>query len=160
MRTKELAKHVQDSVEEDLTLHYRVTDTTEFLNRLFPVEKTDLDSILEYMKDKEFYNSETRRWTGFPDLTRQESESTEMKKPKEDALYGPFSQIAEAIRVFAEKRRRSTSEMGASKWVDYHSQSPKTPNSNAAKLRPDVIFALRAVAEQTVSKDSQVRTMF
>jgi len=52
LKTKELAQDVQDAVEEDLSLHYRVTDsdTIDSLNRLLPVEKTKLDAILEHMK--------------------------------------------------------------------------------------------------------------
>ncbi len=167
LKTKEQAQEVQDAVEEDLTIHYRVTDTMDFLNRLLPVEKTKLDAILEHMKAEELYDSKSRRWKGFSDPTRQESGSKEKKKPKgkkgpkENALYGAFCRIAEAIRVFIEEKGLgSSSEMGPSKWVDYHSQSPKTPDSNAAQLRPDVLFALRAVAEQTVLKDFQVRTTF
>jgi len=177
-KTKELAQDVQDAVEEDLTIHYRVTDTMDFLDRLLPVEKTKLDAILEHMKAEKLYDSKSRRWKGFPDpTTRQESGSKEKKKPKgkkgekgrkeekkpkENALYGAFCRVAEAIRVFIEEGKGlgSTSEMGASKWVDYHSKSPKTPDGNAAQLRPDVLFALRSVAEQTVLKDSQVRTTF
>lgn len=174
-KTKELTQDVQNAVEEGLTIHYRVTDTMDFLNRLLPVEKTKLNAILEHMEAEELYDSKSRRWKGFSDPTRQESGLKETKpkgkkgqkgpkeekKPKENALYGAFFRIAEAIRVFIEEKGLgSTSEMGASKWVDYHSQSPKTPDSNVAQLRPDVLFALRAVAEQTVLKDLQVRTTF
>ena len=138
----------------------------DFLNRLLPVEKTKLDAILEHMEAEKLYDSKSRRWQGFSDPTHQESGLKEKKKPKgkkgqkgpkeekkpkENSLYGAFCRIAEAIRVFIEEKGLgSISEMGASKWVDYHSQSPKTPDSNAAQLRPDVLFALRAVAEQTV----------
>jgi hypothetical protein len=143
----------------------------DFLNRLLPVEKTKLDAILKHMKDEKLYDSKSRRWKGFSDPTRESGSKKkgrkgqkgpkEEKKPKEKALYGAFCRIAEAIRVFIEEKGLgSTSEMGASKWVDYHSQSPKTPSRNAAQLRPDVLFALRAVAEQTVLKDFQVRTTF
>jgi len=157
MKTNELSQDVQDAVEQDFTLHYRVADTTQFLDRLLPVKKSTVDAILQQMKKNKLYDSQTQRWNGFPDPTRQGSET---KKPKENSLYGPFCAIAEAIREFVEARGRpSGSEMGSSKWVDYHSKSPKSSDSKAAKLRPDALFALRAVAEQTVLMESQVRTL-
>ena len=155
MKTNELAQDVLDAVEEDLTLHYRVTETSEFLNRLLPVGKKMLDAILLHMIGEKLYDTHTRRWRGFPEHTR---ESRKEKKPKENALYGPFCEIAEAIRKFVESR--TSSQMGATQWIDYHSKSPKTPYSNAAQLRPDALFALQAVAEQTVLKEAQVRTPF
>jgi len=81
LETKELAQDVQDAVEEDLTIHYRVTDTMDFLNRLLPVEKTILDAILKHMKAEELYDSKSRRWKGFSDPMHQESGSKK-KKPK------------------------------------------------------------------------------
>ena len=160
MKTKEVAQDVQDEVELDFTLHYRVTDTTQFLDRLLPVKKSTLDAILQHMKDKQMYDSQTQRWKGIPGHTRQES-GKKTKKPKESSLYGPFCAIAEAIREYVEARvRPSASEMGSSKWVDYHSKSPKSFDSKSAQLRPDALFALQAVAEQTVLIESQVRTLF
>src|SRR6266540_439614 len=102
MKTRELAQDVQDAVEQDFTLHYRVTDTKQFLDRLLPVEKTTVNAILQYMKKEQFYDSQTQRWTGFPDPTRQERGSKskkkkKKKKSKETSLYGPFCAIAEAI---------------------------------------------------------------
>ena len=160
MKTKELVQDVQDEVEADFTLHYRVTDTKQFLDKLLPVEKSTIDQILQHMKDEQIYDSQTQRWTGFPDPTRQESR-LEKKKPKENSLYGPFCAIAEAIRTFAEKQARSSvSGMGTTKWVDYHSKSPRSWDSRAAQLRPDALFALQAIAERTVLKKSQVRIRF
>lgn len=161
MKTKELAQDVQDDVEEDFTLHYRVTDTDQFLKKLLPVEQATLDAVLLYMtNDEKLYDATTNRWTGFPDPTCQESGATkkEKKKLKEKSLYGPFCAIAEAVRGFLEKRR-TASQMGDTKWVDYHAKSPKTQDRQAALLRPDVLFALRVIAEQMALKGYQVRTL-
>ena len=73
-------------MEEDFTLHYRVTETERFLDKLLPVEATTVDTILESMKDQNLYNSQTQRWVAFPDPTHRESESKEKKKPKENLL--------------------------------------------------------------------------
>ena len=176
---KELAQDVQDAVEEDFTHHYRITDTEQFLDKLLPVEKTTLESILRDMKKQELYDSQTQRWKGFPDAP-QESESKdcnetkkgkkkndkkqkkkkdedEKKKIKEKSLYGPFCAIAEAIRGFSEKQRPTASQMGDTKWMDYHSKSPRTQDKQAAQLRPDALLALRVFTDQG---DRQVRVLF
>jgi hypothetical protein len=158
--TTTAAQDVQDVVELDFAFHYRVTDTEQFLNKLLPVEKATLDTILQYMKNKHFYNSTTQRWTGFPDATCQgskkmEEEEEKEKKPKEKSLYGPICAIAEAIRGFAEKQRSTASQMGDTKWVDYHTKSPQSQDRQGAQLRPDALFAL-----QTVLKECQVRVLF
>ncbi len=161
MKTKVLAQDVQDVVEQDFTLYYHVTDTEQFLNKLLPVEKATLDAILQYMKNKNLYDSTTQRWTGFPDPMRQESrlkeKKEEEKKPKEKSLYDLFCAIAEAIRGFAEKQRPTTLQMGDTKWVDYHTKSPQSQDRQGAQLRPDVLFALQVIADQTVLKECQVR---
>ena len=160
MKTRELALDVQDDVEGDFTLHYRVTDTDQFLKKLLPVEQATLGAVLLYMtNDEKLYDATTNRWTGFPDPTCQESGATKKeKKFKEKSLYGPFCAIAEAIHGFLEKSRPA-SQMGDTKWVDYHAKSPKTQDRQAALLRPDVVFALRVIAEQMVLKGYQVRTL-
>jgi len=154
-----MKKELSDAVELDFTPHYRVTDTTQFLDRLLPVKGSTVDAILQHMKDEQIYDSQTQRWKGFPDPTLQES-GTDSMEDEENALYGPFCAIAEAIREFVEAQvRPSASEMGSSKWVDYHSKSPKSFDNKNTQLRPDAIFALQAVAEQTGLKESQVRTL-
>jgi hypothetical protein len=105
------------------------------------------------MKDeKKLYDSQSKRWAGFPDPK---------SKFKENSLYGPFNKVAEAIRKAAEKHRTGTaSEVGSTMWADYHSRSPSTQDSQAAQLRPDALFALRFLAEHTRSKEFKVRTSF
>lgn len=164
MKTKEFAQDVQDDVEEDFTLHYRVTDTDQFLNKLLPVEQETLDAVLRYMtNDEKLYDSTTQRWKGFPDPTCEESGATkkEKKKLKEKSLYSPFCATAEAIRGFLEKQRGAASKMddtkmGDTKWVDYHANSPKSQDRQGAQLRPDALFALRVIAEQTALEGCQV----
>ena len=158
-KMKELAKDVQDAVEEDFPLHCRVTDTDAFLTKLLPVENATLDKILQYMKnEKRFYNSQTQRWKGFFDPTQQPSGSK--KTPKENSLYGPFCAIAEAIREFLENRCSCDPEMGNMKWMDYHSNSPRSQDSQAAQLRPDILLAFQAIAGQTELKETRVGVLF
>jgi len=127
MKTNELSQDVQDTVKLDFTPQYCVADTCLFLERLLPVKKSTMDTILQHMTDEQIYDSQTQRWKGFPDPTCQES-GTESMEAKENALYGLFCAIAEAISEFVEARGRpSGSEMGLSKWVDYH-------NSESAQL--------------------------
>ena len=162
MKTRELAQDVQNAVEQDFTYHYRVTDTKDFLDRLLPVRKTMLDRILRHMKEVNLYDSEKKRWKGFPEPGRRGSGSKKKekkKKSKENSMYGPLCEIAEAIRQFAEEQR-SSSEMGATKWMDYHSKSPLSENTQAAQLRPDALFAFTAIAHQTVLEECQVRVLF
>ena len=166
MKTKERAQDVEDAVEEDFTLHYRVTDTEDFLKKLLPVEATTVDAILQSMKNQGLYDSQTQRWKGFPVPTPRESGSKEKgkpkeKKPKENSLYGPFTTIAEAIRKVAETQPGfSISKMGSTKWIDYHSKSPTSQDSQAAQLRPDNLFAFQTVADFTPSNEPQVRILF
>ena len=75
--TKELAQDVQNEVEQDFTHHYRVTDTGDFLNRLHPVERTTLNRILQYTENENLVDSQTQRWTGFPDSASNREEEEE-----------------------------------------------------------------------------------
>ena len=63
MKTNELSQDVQDAVEQNFTPHYRVADTSLFLERLLPVEKSTVDTILQHMTDEQIYDSQTQRWT-------------------------------------------------------------------------------------------------
>ena len=162
MKTREFAQDVQNPVEQDFTYHYRVAETEAFLDRLLPVPKTTLDRILQHLKKTNLYDSEAKRWKGFPDHGRRGNgwkKKEKKKKSKENSMYGPIREIAEAIREFAEEQG-SSSEMGATKWVDYHSKSPLSENTQAAQLRPDALFAFTAIAHQTVLGESEVRKLF
>ena len=146
-----------DSVEQDSTLHYRVTETKQFLDRLLPADIRIVTAILQFMKDENLYDSQTQRWSGFPVPTHQENGFEKMKS-NDSSLYGPFCAIAEAIRGFAETRARlSISEMGTTKWIKYHSKSPRSTNS---QLRPGALFTLQAIAEHMGLNVSQVRKWF
>jgi hypothetical protein len=152
MYNKELRADVQEAVEQDFTLHYRVTDTAQFLDKLLPVEQTIVNNILQSMEDQDLYNSQSKRWVQFPDPET---------KFKENSLYGPFNTIAEAIHLAAQDFKKGTaSEVGPTKWADYHSKSPKTHDSQAAQLRPDSLFALKLLADHAESKEFQVRISF
>ena len=152
MYTKECQADVQEAVEQDFTLHYRVTGTTQFLDNLLPVEKTIIDKIFQSPDVQKLYDSQKRRWSNFPEP------GTDFK---ENSIYGPFNRIAEAIRLAAEKLKKGTpSEMGPTTWADYHTRSPKTHDSKAAQLRPDVLFALKLVADHAQSSAFQVRIPF
>src|SRR5260221_3371653 len=149
MYTTERQSDVQEAVEQDFKLHYRVTDTTQFLDKLVPVERTIVDKILQSTEVKRLYDSQNKRWAGFPEPGT---------KFKESSIYRPFNRIAEAIRLAAENLRKGTpSEVGPTTWADYHSRSPTTQDSKAAQLRPDVLFALKLVADHAKSSAFQVR---
>jgi 2,4-dienoyl-CoA reductase-like NADH-dependent reductase (Old Yellow Enzyme family) len=164
MTTRELAQDVQDAVDHDFTLHYRVTDTEQFLDRLLPVQMATCDTILQYMMEKALYDSDTQRWRGYPDPHKESDQGSgpkrKKKKLKENLLYGPFCATAEAIREFVEKQRPTALQMGDTKWMDYHSKSPRSEDSQAARLRPDALFAFQVIADQTVWKECQVRVLF
>jgi len=149
MYTTERQTDVQEAVEQDFKLHYRVTDTSQFLDKLLPVEQSIVDKILQSTEVKGLYDSQNKRWTEFPKPGT---------KYKESSIYGPFNRIAEAIRLAAENSRKgTTSEVGPTTWADYHTRSPTTQDSRAAHLRPDVLFALKLVADHAKSSAFQVR---
>ena len=154
MHSIERQPDVQDAVEQDFTLHFRVTDTAEFLQKLLPVEKTTVANILQTMKKKVIYDSKSGRWRGFPAPNSEH---------KEESLYAPFNEIAEAIRLAAEKIKEespSASEMGPTIWADYHTRSPKSHDKQAAQLRPDILFALKIVADLAGSNEFKVSIPF
>lgn len=152
MYTTERQPDVEREVEEDFELHYRVTDTTGFLDKLLPVEPTIVDKILQRMEKDRLYFSQSQRWAGFPEPGSMF---------KENSLYRPFNDIVEAIRLAAEKLRSGTaSEVGPTMWVDYHSKSPSTQDSQAAQLRPDVLFALKFLADHANLEQIKVRIPF
>ncbi len=93
-RMYNVEQDVHEAVEQDFTLHYRVTDTTQFLNKLLPVEQAIVEKILKLEEIEQLYDSQRKRWIYFPE---PESKFTE------NALYDPFNRITEAIRVAAEK---------------------------------------------------------
>lgn len=149
MYTTEYQPDVEQAVEQDFSLHYRLTDTGHFLDKLLPVEQAIVDSILQTEEVSRLYNSRSKRWVGF---------SEPGSKFRENSLYGPFNDIVEAIRLTAEKLRSTTaSDVGPTMWADYHSKSPKTQDSQAAQLRPDVLFALKHVADHAKSEEYEVR---
>lgn len=119
------------------------------IEKLLPVESAVIRKIFKKMKDKKLYVSQSKRWVGFPDP------NTEFK---ENSLYCPFNNIAEEIRLAAEGLRTGTAtETGPTMWADYHSRTPRTQDSQAAQLRPDILFALRFLAEHAESEESKVR---
>ena len=156
MTNKEQAGDVKAAVEEDLRLHRRVSNTKQFLAKLLHVEDNTVNAIFQSMKVQHLYNDQMRRWTGFPDPRGPKTKDE--KKPQERSLYAPFTTIAEAIRKVAETfAGPSRSNMGVAKWVDYHSKSPKSQDSQAAQLRPDNLFAFQTDAVPFQSDESQVR---
>ncbi len=57
----ELVQGDLDSVEQDFTLHYHVTETKQFLDKLLPVDTRTVVAILQFMKDENIYDSQTQR---------------------------------------------------------------------------------------------------
>ena len=141
MKTVERAADVERAVEDDFDLHFRVTDAEKFLNSLLPVDEGIVDEILKKMKVKGIYNIKTERWHGFP---------TQKAGATEKTLYAPFNKVANEIRVAAEEIREKSqisTEIGPTEWLDYHTKSPKSQDSQGAKLRPDGLLALQALAK-------------
>ena len=57
--------------------------------------------------------------------------------------------------VDSQKGDATTSQMGDTKWVDYHTKSPQSQDRHGAQLRPDVLFSLRFIADQTVLEEAE-----
>ena len=85
MKTVERAADVEQAVENDFDLHFRVTDAEKFLNNLLPVDESIVDEILKKMKVKGVYNIKTERGHGFP---------TQKAGATERIFYALFNQVA------------------------------------------------------------------
>ncbi len=59
-------KEVQSQVQAAVALHYCATNTAEFLKRLLPVKKRIINTVLQTMKDKGLYDTQSQRWLLFP----------------------------------------------------------------------------------------------
>jgi hypothetical protein len=136
---------IKQTDEENVRLHYCVTDTYHFLDKLLPVEPDIVDKILQKMTDDRLYDSQSERWARLPDPGPEF---------EDESLYGPFLDIVEAIRLAAENLRTGTAKVGPTMWADYHSQQ-----TQVARLRPDVLFALKSLADYVQSEESKVRTL-
>jgi hypothetical protein len=44
--------------------------------------------------------------------------------------------------------------------MDYHSNSPRSQDRQAAELRPDILLAFQAITGQTELKETQVSVLF
>ena len=64
-----MSSHKMSRTLSSWILYYCVADTSLFLERLLPVEKSTVDTILQHMTDEQIYDSQTQRWKGFPDPT-------------------------------------------------------------------------------------------
>lgn len=133
-RTKSYASDMDKAVYIDLSNHFLISDTAEFLEKLLPVSESCVDTILKVLTKKSVYKD--GRWAKMP----------ASNNAKEDEIYKPFVEIANAI-----SDQVATTGMGAQGrvngvWVDRHSKSPKSPDEDAAKICPDCLYVSSSAA--------------
>ncbi|KAF7428818.1 hypothetical protein PC9H_008050 [Pleurotus ostreatus] len=81
----------RDEVDADFAKRCRVADTTDFVQRMFPVPSDTINKVFAKLQTSGIYDG--KRWKDFP---------LEKARVKEKALYAPFIQAANAIREATE----------------------------------------------------------
>ncbi|KIJ38845.1 hypothetical protein M422DRAFT_258492 [Sphaerobolus stellatus SS14] len=144
-RRKTRLQDVASAVNQELLNMITAAQTAEVLPILLPAESKVVDTVLQELKKRGFYKKDNT-WKG-------------LQRPKkgirvsEQSLYLPFTNIAnEIIAIIDEKfpGRRNTIK---GKWINCSFMIPKSQDSLAASIRPDVAY----VSEQTKEKDLKAR---
>ena len=128
----ETAERVRADVKDDFLKHCRVADTQAFLKKMFPISDQIIDAMLATLTTSKAYDE--GHWF------------TTKAKAKEDALYQPFVDAANAIHSAAVSLREGhhmdkNGSIANTKWVDYHSTAPQTEDQYMAQIRPDCLLA-------------------
>lgn len=141
MRTK------ADEVEAGLRweLHGNVhTNQPEFLDTLFDIDASKVSQIFQELqnpsdvKAKTFY--ETDRWVDFPE-----------KVAYEKYYYAPFVALANRIVELCEGDAKQPL-----RWISDSSKAPKSNDTTAALLKPDIVGALNVPEAQSNVREGPV----
>ncbi|KAF8963675.1 hypothetical protein BDZ97DRAFT_988602 [Flammula alnicola] len=149
---KETAEDVKEAVERDFQMHCRVAETDALMAKLLPVPDSVITKVLKKMEVNCCYVA--GKWKAFPSPNAAQ---------KEEEVYKAFISVANAIREAAEevmKEEGSSHErLGANEWVDYHSRTPISQDTDGAPIRPDALLALLALLglKQQVEKMESAR---
>jgi hypothetical protein len=124
-RAVEVAQMASDEIVSG-NLH--VAETDSFLDKLFPIPSTTIDTVYQTLVDNTAYDPLKKQWKGLPKT-----------ETKESVYYKPFVKAAEAIRTaYAYPESASLT----CRWIDRPNISPKSLDPRASLIRPDVLCIL------------------
>ncbi|KAI8968745.1 hypothetical protein BD414DRAFT_582045 [Trametes punicea] len=123
-------------VMEEVSNRIQVCDHEQFLDKILPVDGGAVDKIYRLLLEDKTYDD--GHWCGFP----QHGAGF-----KEDDLYEPFVSVANKIAAAARHDGEDEEQVRDASWVDYHHMSPRYLNAEGAKVRPDCLLALGALAK-------------
>ncbi|KAL1743482.1 hypothetical protein HDZ31DRAFT_74861, partial [Schizophyllum fasciatum] len=130
---------VQASVADETGGRIRVTDTSAFLKKLFPVPKDIVDKIMDALTTGEKPAYDGQRWVDFPIN----------EKATEAELYPAFVAVAERIADELRALVPQTEDderVLSSEWYDYHTRAPQSASPGAPRTRPDCVLALEKLS--------------
>jgi hypothetical protein len=129
-RGKTMKIDVDEAVQKELS-SCQLADTDEFLKKILPVDEDLVSQIYNKLVAGGHYDEQTKQWQNLPRI------------PKEEAsMYGPFANLANAIRVASTIPFYCSNLGQRCNWYDRHEQQPKSRDENAPAIRPDLVCAL------------------
>ncbi|KAG6908725.1 hypothetical protein DXG01_003570 [Tephrocybe rancida] len=120
-RSKMLVEELALAAQRDIKNTLHTVDTDAFLNKIFPSNTPSGDIFKKLQKNNSYAG---QRWTGFPDNP---------VAGQEKLLYEPFAAACNAITRAIDRKQVRTKIV----YVDRHSTTPHSPNSDMAASRPD-----------------------
>lgn len=125
LRTK--AADVQRMIQDEITTeNLHVAETDDFLAKLFPVDSAIVETVYNALVQSQAYDAEKKWWKNFPE-----------GKVAEQGYYKPFTEAVESIRTAS-----PGSGILHCRWVDRHNTPPKSLDTAAALIRPDILSLL------------------
>ncbi|RDB19067.1 hypothetical protein Hypma_014321 [Hypsizygus marmoreus] len=126
--TRTRAAMVLEMVKDDAKGNCHVAETEEFLDNLFPVQASIVTNVYQKMVESGAYDEGNMQWKNLPKSSKKESD-----------YYAPFVAAAEAIR-------RAHGDIEGipyrNIWIARPNRAPKSQDSAAPLIRPDVLSIL------------------
>ncbi|KAH9939168.1 hypothetical protein B0H21DRAFT_825261 [Amylocystis lapponica] len=128
------ADAVDGMVQHELKYNSHVAATDAFLDKLLDVKETTVDRIYGKLVESGNYNPNKALWRDFP-----------QSKATEQALYEPFTAAANAVN-------EACTALGLpveiqTSWLDRHNTAPKSRDTDAPAIRPDIVSVLGATKD-------------
>jgi hypothetical protein len=128
MMQQSMAADETRKVKNELGKFFYALDTKVFLDTFLPVDQSDLNNVEVKLKSSNVgYNTTKKRWKRFPKA-----------HDSEEKLYEAFLNVAKVINSHAGSHCKQGAMKG--QWVDCHNKVPRTQDTLAAAIRPDVAF--------------------
>lgn len=147
------ASDVAKAVDEDLHYNMHVANTEEFLAKILPIPDAHVDAIYDRLQQQGHYDAVERHWVTSPpnpDPKQQKGPSVASSKarktPLEKEFYGPFVEVATAIRNVCTALVKSKvitrgDDCVDGAWVNRADTALETRDADAASIRPDIVNA-------------------